>query len=752
MSRLSPPAGWLSLVLLALMAMVVGWAVDDARWVPGPESLTDFLPWAGLGGVLAGGIGGILGLGRFRAALAGAVVAAIAVPLLVGSVILPGVDDYLAVYRATAEAAYRAFVDLVVRGQGTTSEFGHFLLALALLMWGTAQFAAYAVFGHGRAMPAVVSLGTLLLVNVILTVRDQYLYVVAFSALALFLLVRLHAVDERGEWLRRRIGDPAPLTSVILRAGTVFVTVAIVGSLALTATARSDPLRDAWTGAEGWLVDTGRVLQRWFPFLTNARGPAGVDFGDSVEIGVSWTSDPSTAAVIALPTGEDEAFYWRASTYDQYVDPGWTTTDVAEVDRAANEPLLAGSFDAPGEGGRRPIAFRVEPAKYRGAQILSPDSPTTIDQDVVVHLVGPAAFLGSVDRRGGNDPYTVSAEVITFGDDDPAAVTENKLRAAGDVYPAELARYLVVPPGVIGPDAAALLASAESTADSPAAYDLAVSMVRVLTGPSFEYDADVSDVDCGNESRVECFARVRRGFCLYFASTMAVLLREAGVPTRLAQGFLPGERASDGSETISMAGAHAWVEVWFPGYGWQLFDPTKGRTVAVAPPEGEAVPSPSPRPSAGPDDDVDPSRPPPSIPGGGTAPPSDGGTGFGAGPFIAIGVLLGGAMVLLAITAYRRGPREVTADGAWRTTTGLATRLGFGPRPTQTIYEYAAALGDVLPDVRPELHTVARAKVEVAYGHRILGADRMAALRAATARLRFGLWRLVLRRGRGRRR
>jgi hypothetical protein len=230
---------------------------------------------------------------------------------------------------------------------------------------------------------------------------------------------------------------------------------------------------------------------------------------------------------------------------------------------------------------------------------------------------------------------------------------------------------------------------------------------------------------------------------------MAMLLREAGIPTRLAQGFLPGERASDGSETISMSGAHAWVEVYFPGYGWQMFDPTKSLTVAVAPPEGEAVPSPSPRPSAGPDDEVDPSRPPPSFPGGGAVPPTGDGAGFGgAGPFIVIGLLLGGAMLLLAITAYRRGPREVTADGAWRTTTGLATRLGFGPRPTQTIYEYAAALGDVLPDVRPELHTVARAKVEVAYGHRILGADRMAALRAATGRLRLGLWRLVLRRGR----
>jgi hypothetical protein len=77
---------------------------------------------------------------------------------------------------------------------------------------------------------------------------------------------------------------------------------------------------------------------------------------------------------------------------------------------------------------------------------------------------------------------------------------------------------------------------------------------------------------------------------------------------------------------------------------------------------------------------------------------------------------------------------------------GLARRFGFGPRPTQTAYEYAAALGDILPNVRPELHTVAAAKVEVAYGNRTLGEDRLRALRESYRRLRVSLLRLAFRR------
>ena len=78
--------------------------------------------------------------------------------------------------------------------------------------------------------------------------------------------------------------------------------------------------------------------------------------------------------------------------------------------------------------------------------------------------------------------------------------------------------------------------------------------------------------------------------------------------------------------------------------------------------------------------------------------------------------------------------------------TRLAARFGFGPRPTQTVYEFTGALGEVLPASRPELETVARAKVESAYGRRILADDRLVALRAAQRRLRVSLLRLVLRR------
>src|SRR4029079_15249655 len=115
-------------------------------------------------------------------------------------------------------------------------------------------------------------------------------------------------------------------------------------------------------------------------------------------------------------------------------------------------------------------------------------------------------------------------------------------------------------------------------------------------------------------------------------------------------------------------------------------------------------------------------------------------------PAVLVGaaIALLAAILLVAFLAWRRGPRGATTpDGVYAGVASLARRIGFGPRPTQTAYEYAAALGDILPSVRPELQRVATAKVEVAYGRRQLGEDRIHALRESYRRLPGGPLRLA---------
>ncbi len=754
--RFGPAEGWSAVVLLGLAVALLAWAVDDAAWMYGRGELTDFLLWAALGGYLAGLVGVGLGWRRIAAHPFGATAAALVVPVLVGRALTPPglAADPGAAYERAASSALEAVLDLTVRGLTLTNELGHALLVLGFLLWGTGQFAASAAFRARRPLAALVVLGTILLVNVAATPRDQLPALVAFTVVGLLLLVRWHAADERRDWQGTGIGDPTAVVGSQVRAGTLFVAGATAAALLLTGVASSAPLAGAWSDAETWLIETGRGLQRYFPFVQSVRGPTVVDFGPVVPVTGRWVTDPEIALSVEVSPGDRRRYYWRVATYDRFVGNGWSQTVAERRSVEADGPLLEGSLEAPPGDGSLEVSVAVRPAAYRGRHLLAPGSPVGVDRPAVVVFTEGGSSIADVELDRGGVPYTVRALVRAIGDETPRGLTANRLRAAGQAYPRAIAeRYLQVPPGAIGPEAQALLDRVRGSLRADTPYDLAAALVETLHGPDFTYDADVSDIDCGGRSVVECFATFRRGYCQYYATTMAILLRAAGVPTRLVQGFLPGDRSPTGIETIRNSFAHAWVEVYFPGYGWVEFDPTGGNLSQLpALPAGSPVPPPSlgPGSTLPPDDAEGPRRPTPGPGGASTSPPPPS-PGSDLRP---VGIVLGLLLVagLALALALRRVPRQLDADLAWRSVTGLAARFGVAPRPTQTVYEYSAALADLVPRARPELEVVARAKVEVTYGRRALGAERLAALRRATVRLRVQLLRLVGHRWRRRRR
>jgi len=106
--------------------------------------------------------------------------------------------------------------------------------------------------------------------------------------------------------------------------------------------------------------------------------------------------------------------------------------------------------------------------------------------------------------------------------------------------------------------------------------------------------------DGANAEVVKAFLNRRQGYCVHFASAMALLAREAGIPSRIAVGYAPGvatgeTMAVDNSDAatslasllepgtelkgyeVSGQQAHAWPELYLDGLGWVPFEPTPGR-------------------------------------------------------------------------------------------------------------------------------------------------------------------------------
>jgi hypothetical protein len=256
----------------------------------------------------------------------------------------------------------------------------------------------------------------------------------------------------------------------------------------------------------------------------------------------------------------------------------------------------------------------------------------------------------------------------------------------------------------------------------------------------YHYNTNVSAI-CGRMPVVDCLLANKQGYCEYFASAMAMMLRTLGIPARFVEGYLPGTPMKDKQTyLVTKSALHAWVEVYFPGYGWIRFDPTPGNTqngrvatelpdgppVSASPSpqasidEGAATPSPSPEASADPNSQV---VPPPG-------PPDPGAIGL-----YAVIALIVVAVVVAVLARRRRRPR-MSGDQTFERVARLAARLGYAPRPSQTAYEYAGSLAEIVPVLKPELHVVATAKVEAMYGRRDPTKTSLTQIHAAYGRIR----------------
>ncbi len=115
------------------------------------------------------------------------------------------------------------------------------------------------------------------------------------------------------------------------------------------------------------------------------------------------------------------------------------------------------------------------------------------------------------------------------------------------------------------------------TADYSNNYDKAKAIEKYLSSSEFLYNLDVKSTP-KNRDFVDYFLFDQgEGYCTYFASAMTILARCAGLPARYVEGYiLPPDPANSLGDTyiVTNMQAHAWVEIYFEGYGWLPFEPT----------------------------------------------------------------------------------------------------------------------------------------------------------------------------------
>ncbi len=127
------------------------------------------------------------------------------------------------------------------------------------------------------------------------------------------------------------------------------------------------------------------------------------------------------------------------------------------------------------------------------------------------------------------------------------------------------------------------------TANAPTVYQKVLAL-EAWMGANTRYTTNIPALGPGQDTVTQFLFGSRRGYCEQISTSLAVMLRSIGIPAREATGYVPGSfNPITDLYKVEAKDAHAWVQVWFPGYGWQSFDPTADVPLANPTPAGALV-------------------------------------------------------------------------------------------------------------------------------------------------------------------
>jgi transglutaminase-like putative cysteine protease len=302
---------------------------------------------------------------------------------------------------------------------------------------------------------------------------------------------------------------------------------------------------------------------------------------------IVWPRDGRTVLQVQASRPD----YWKAASLDVFNGRAW-----------AEGSFLAQADAAPGVP-RATLARFTQTLKVTLGSIRT-------DDVIAAGVATPPVGVGAPLQAGASPGTWISLTPLTPGDTyfvrvyDPRP-TPAELRASGTAYPRAIVpaylslivpskagttagvQQLIIPPFRSAPRSAHRddLAAALDRSPYAGAYDIATRLaatwptpyafvlaVERLLSTGYVYSENPPAARYPLESFL---IDTKQGYCQQFAGALALLLRLGGVPARVAVGFTTGRY--DGATkrwVVTDQDAHAWVEAFFPGYGWVRFEPT----------------------------------------------------------------------------------------------------------------------------------------------------------------------------------
>jgi transglutaminase-like putative cysteine protease len=391
---------------------------------------------------------------------------------------------------------------------------------------------------------------------------------VGFIAFACFVLIRENAMDEavtmpKGVLVRPERREPLRW-HINLSTGIVLASVLtglILGSTLLSLVERYGGRPFSPAGGGGF--SGGFMGQRYQEVATG-----------------STSQNEQEVMTVTSPEG----LLWRGQTYDRYTGRGWEISDYFRQQGVKITPYEIAMRSALKIWQGKLLAYRLpaytvaenirsirsvrqvfEVKKLRYFVLFAAAEPRVVQCDRLIEITENDGSLETHRSYGADMPYRVISDV--------SSATPDELRNATNEYPKRITeKYLTTPESTWAVRALARRITAHARNN----YDKAMAIQDYLT-ENCTYDLNAPATPMGEDAVDNFIFKSKKGYCDIFSTSMAIMCREVGIPSRWVTGFATGEYdGSDQKYHVKLKDQHAWVELYFPRYGWITFDPTSG--------------------------------------------------------------------------------------------------------------------------------------------------------------------------------
>jgi transglutaminase-like putative cysteine protease len=482
-----------------------------------------------------------------------------------------------------------------------------FLLLMAILFWSLSVYAGYILQREGNPWKVIIPGGIAALVihsfDPLLVSRSWYIAFYLFFAL--LLVTRMVYMRNIAKWRESHTHTPPDMGFDFTRVALVLILILVFFAWNVPVLAQTfKPAAEIWqTASRPWLTTKDR-LGFMFASLRASVGLVQNFYGNTLPLGLGSSLSDQVILEVEAPTNPPNGyrFYWEARIYNTYEGSQWHT----DLRTAYNLTPESVDLNQPGAD-IRPVVSSTFFPHVPISNLYAVPEPLWVSipsQAYMAINTDGTVNYGALMSKGFVHPgerYTMRSAID--------AVTVTELQDASTSYPQWILDGYLQLPKDITPRTRELAKEISVGLSNP--YDITNAVTEYLRN-NIEYTQSISQPP-PNQERIDWFLfDNRKGFCNYYASAEVILLRSLGIPARIAAGFAQGEReippigeqppagisvditleqiSETSTYVVRQKDAHAWPEVYFPGIGWVIFEPTVSQPPLFRP-SGETITS-----------------------------------------------------------------------------------------------------------------------------------------------------------------